>query len=255
MESQEDNTTDDGAKIRSPVEVMRQYIESLPEEISIKEEIMTFQFWKAVRTEFLATLLFVLFGCGSCLTYTSLPPKFLSNFSSFDETSDPTESRGESSFQTIILELKVSLVFGLSAATLIQCMGQVSGCHLTPAITASLLVTRRLTVLRFVLYLFVQCFGSIVASAILYGLLTTEERSHSGLGLTIPAQHLNASQVFGYEFLGTFIVVLTFLVNTDPQRIDAGFKSLSIGIAYFIAHMFAVSNYNDFTYFKSFILI
>ncbi|CAG2169600.1 unnamed protein product, partial [Oppiella nova] len=75
--------------------------------------------------------------------------------------------------------------------------------------------------------------------AILYGLLSPEERSHSGLGLTLPNDHLNASQIFGYEFISTFIVVLAFLANSDPQRSDAGFKSLSIGFAYSVAHLFS----------------
>jgi len=70
MEQQEDNNANDvAAKSRSPVEAMRRYIESLPEEVTVKEEITSYQFWKAVRTEFLATLLFIVFGCGSCSRY------------------------------------------------------------------------------------------------------------------------------------------------------------------------------------------
>ncbi len=236
-----DNANNVAAKSRAPVEVMRRYIESLPEEITFKEEITSYQFWKAVRTEFLATLLFIVFGCGPCLSYASLPPKmsfWSSNTSSIDKSLN--SNLNIESSELIVLEIKVSLVFGLTSATLIQCMGQVSGCHLTPAISLSLLVTRRLTILRCFMYIFAQCFASIVACGILYGLLTSEERLHSGLGLTIPKDHLNASQAFGYEFLATFIVVLAYLVNSDPQRTDAGFKSLSIGFAYSIAHFFSV---------------
>lgn len=249
MDSHEDSNTENNGnnapKNRSAVDAMRRYIESLPEEISLKEEILSFQFWKAVRTEFLATLLYVVLGCGSCLSHSSLPPRFAANasanFSVLEELFDKRQNTEQINFELIILEVKVSLVFGLTSATLIQCMGQVSGCHLTPAITIALLVTRRLSVLRFVLYLFVQCFASIVGSGILYGLLTTEQRSHSGLGLTLPDQQLSASQAFGYEFLATFIVVLAFLANSDQQRTDAGFKSLSIGFAYSVAHLFSVS--------------
>ncbi|XP_054164783.1 aquaporin-like [Oppia nitens] len=234
MESQEVITNNINGNNRSAVEVMRRYIESLPEEISFKEEVSSYQFWKAVRTEFLATLLFIVFTCGSCMSYTSLPPKFMTNVSSIEY-----QNSSETSFEAIVLELKIALVFGLTAATLIQCTGHVSGCHMTPAITLSLLVTRRLTIFRCFLYIIVQCLASVVGSAIIYGLLTSEERLHSGLGLTLPNQNLNATQVFGYEFLSTFIVVLTFLVNSDPQRSDAGFKSLSIGFAYSVAHLFS----------------
>jgi glycerol uptake facilitator-like aquaporin len=254
MDQQQEDNTDNAnnannvaAKSRSPVEVMRRYIESLPEEITFKEEITSYQFWKAVRTEFLATLLFIIFGCGPCLSYASLPPNmsfWSSNTSSIDKSLNSNPSIDSS--ELIVLEIKVSLVFGLTSATLIQCMGQVSGCHLTPAISLSLLVTRRLTILRCLMYIFAQCFASIVACGILYGLLTTEQRLHSGLGLTIPNHLLNASQAFGYEFLATFIVVLAYLVNSDPQRSDAGFKSLSIGFAYSIANFFSVRKSNSF---------
>ena len=47
----------------------------------------------------------------------------------------------------------------------------------------------------------------------------------------------NESQMFIYQFLATLIVVLIYLINTDPRRTDLGFKSLSIGLGYFLAHL------------------
>lgn len=47
----------------------------------------------------------------------------------------------------------------------------------------------------------------------------------------------NASQMFIIQLLATLLIVLTYLVNVDPRRVDLGYKSLSIGLAYFLAHM------------------
>lgn len=51
----------------------------------------------------------------------------------------------------------------------------------------------------------------------------------------------NGSQMFILQLVATLIVVLTYLVNVDPRRDDAGFKSFSIGLAYFVACILTVS--------------
>lgn len=51
----------------------------------------------------------------------------------------------------------------------------------------------------------------------------------------------NASQMFVFQLLATLIIVLSYLVNVDPRRLDLGFKSLSIGLSYFVADITTVS--------------
>ena len=45
-------------------------------------------------------------------------------------------------------DVRVSLAFGLSAATLVQCVGHISGAHLNPATTMAMLVSSTLISLR-----------------------------------------------------------------------------------------------------------
>lgn len=52
----------------------------------------------------------------------------------------------------------------------------------------------------------------------------------------------NWSQMFVFQVLATLLVVLTYLVNVDPRRVDSGFKSLSIGLSYFVACALTVSS-------------
>lgn len=51
----------------------------------------------------------------------------------------------------------------------------------------------------------------------------------------------NSSQMFIFQFLATLLIVLTYLINVDPRRVDLGFKSLSIGLSYFVASALTVS--------------
>lgn len=208
-------TTEPPLTATSPVAVMRRYMDSLPPDMSMKEEVRTSQLWKAVRTEFLATVLLTIFGCGSCWVH-KVPPTDLS----------------------VGLEIKVSLAFGVTVATLVQCLGPVSGGHMNPAVTLSLAVTRHISALRAGLYVVAQCLGGLVGAVILYGLTPEDSRVSAGLGATEPSDNLHLSQVFGLEFLGTLMVVLTVQANVDPMRTDLGFRALSIGLAYTAAHLF-----------------
>ena len=52
---------------------------------------------------------------------------------------------------------------------------------------------------------------------------------------------VSLTQAFGVELLATFLVVFTTLATLDPVREDVGCKALSIGLAYGVGTLFAVS--------------
>ena len=137
-------------------------------------------------------------------------------------------------------ELKVALAFGLAAATLVQCVGHISGAHLNPAVTIAMLVTRNVTVLRAVCYSLAQLIGGIVGAGILYGV--TPREVHGSLGVTKLHPHIGLGQAFGVEFMTTFIVVFTVFANLEPKRSDMGSRSLAIGLSIVLGHLFAVGN-------------
>ncbi|KAF8768105.1 lens fiber major intrinsic protein-like [Argiope bruennichi] len=204
--------------VYSPVETMRRYMESLPQDLTLKEELTDQHFWKAVRTEFLATLLLTVLGCGSCLRWKAPP-------------SDQMTASA--------VELRVALAFGLGVATLVQCVGQVSGGHMNPAVTVALLVTRHISLARSAAYVLAQCLGGLAGAGILYGLTPQGQRLSAGLGATEPADGVAASEAFGIEFMASVVVVITVLSNMDPQRTEMGCKSLSIGFSYVVGHLLA----------------
>uniref|UniRef100_T1J0M7 Aquaporin n=1 Tax=Strigamia maritima TaxID=126957 RepID=T1J0M7_STRMM len=203
--------------VHSPVEVVRRYLDSLPQEIPFKEEVRSFHFWKSVRSEFLATLVIVLLGCGACVHWTPLDNK-------------------NNGANEVVEELKVALAFGVAVGTMVQCMGHISGAHANPAVSVAMLVTRNISVLRASLYIVAQCLGATAGAAILYGL--TPPSLRHGLGVTQLHSRVHPSQAFGVEFMSTLVVVLTVMANVDPQRADMGFKALSIGLAYTGGHLF-----------------
>ena len=186
--------------------------EMAPEKlVSMKEEIKSYQFWKAVRCEFLITLLYVFLGCGSCTVW------------------DPHRPPDE---------VKVALSFGLSVATLVQCVGHISGAHMNPAVTLAMLVTRNVSLLRGGCYMLAQCVGAIAGAGILYGV--TPVASHGTLGTTTVREGVGLGQAFGVEFMITFVMVFTIFANLEPKRADMGSRSLAIGLSVVLGHLFAV---------------
>ena len=62
---------------------------------------------------------------------------------------------------------RIALAFGVTVATLAQSIGHVSGCHINPAVTAGLLVGRKIGLLRAIAYIVAQCFGGAIGAGLL----------------------------------------------------------------------------------------
>ncbi|RWS12254.1 neurogenic protein big brain-like protein [Dinothrombium tinctorium] len=112
---------------------------------SMREEIRTLEFWRAILTECLATFFYVFLVCSVYISWTSSLIAHQPNWT------------------------VMALTNGLAMATLTQCFGHISGAHINPAVTCSFLITRKITPLRAVLYVIAQCGGSIAGAALLYG--------------------------------------------------------------------------------------
>nr|BAG60376.1 unnamed protein product [Homo sapiens] len=160
-------------------------------------------FWRAVVAEFLATTLFVFISIGSALGF-----KY------------PVGNN-----QTAVQDnVKVSLAFGLSIATLAQSVGHISGAHLNPAVTLGLLLS---------------CQISIVATAILSGI--TSSLTGNSLGRNDLADGVNSGQGLGIEIIGTLQLVLCVLATTDRRRRDLGGSApLAIGLSVALGHLLAI---------------
>lgn len=226
--------------------LMRAYLDSLPDRVSTRRELTSFQFWKAARTELAAAFLFFLFTVSSCFSRLELVNSSSSKLSS-------NNSNTETAFA--LLELKSAASVGLSVATLVQCFGHVSGCHLSVAITLGLVVSGRVSTVRLVVYLLAQIIGSLAGGALVYALFGAVPPMAAPVIVESGLNSTTAAQVFGFEFMATFLVVLAYLANADASRMDLGFKALSIGLAYSLAHLFAVSGRGMEVIFVAFCLI
>ncbi|NXL78770.1 AQP1 protein, partial [Leptocoma aspasia] len=163
-------------------------------------------FWRAVVAEFLAMSLFIFISIGSALGFN------------FPVVANKTSTRSQDN-------VKVSLAFGLSIATMAQSVGHISGAHLNPAVTLGLLLSCQISIFKALMYILAQCLGAVVATAILSGL----------------SEGINAGQGLGIEIIATFQLVLCVLATTDRRRNDvSGSAPLAIGLSVALGHLLAI---------------
>ncbi|XP_036359070.1 aquaporin-4-like [Octopus sinensis] len=177
--------------------------------MSLKEDLKSHSFWKAIRCEFLTTLLYTFIGCGSWTLWRQ------------EEKRQIMDER-----RLIEYELKIALTFGLATATLVQCVGHISGAHLNPAVTIAMLVTRNVNVLRAIFYITAQYAGAITGAGILYGL--TPHEAHGQLGVTTVHAETQRSSFWYRIYDNVYYGIYVFFANLDPKRSDMGSRSLSI---------------------------
>ncbi|XP_078087174.1 aquaporin-1a.1 [Mustelus asterias] len=176
-------------------------------------EVQCKSFWRAALAEFLGMTVFIFLSIGSATKWT--PSGFPADL------------------------VQIALTFGLSIATLAQCVGHISGAHLNPAVTLGLLLGCRISLLRAMVYIISQLLGALAASAILLGI--TPKSRNGTLGVNALGEGVTPGQGLGVEIIITFQLVLCVFATTDKRRSDlSGSGPLAIGLSVVIGHLMAI---------------
>ncbi|XP_034066744.1 aquaporin-4 [Gymnodraco acuticeps] len=167
-------------------------------------ELRSRQFWCAILAELLGTMILV-----SAVLGASMP------------------GPGEASTGPLYPAVAV----GVSIIALAHCFGEISGAQVNPAVTLALLATRRLDVLRAVVYIAAQCLGATLGAGALY--LALPVKSTADIFVNRVPIELNAAQALGMEVLCTFQMVFTvFSVEDQRRRESTEPGNLAIGLAH-----------------------
>nr|QKE23041.1 aquaporin 14 [Xiphophorus maculatus] len=168
------------------------------------EELRSRQFWSAVLAELLGTLVLV-----SAVLGASVP--------------GPGEAP--------VGPLYPAVAVGVVIISLAHCFGEISGAQVNPAVTLSLLATRKLDALRGVVYMVAQCLGACVGASALYLALPLKATAEHFVN-RVPAD-LNAAQALCIEVLCTFQMVFTiFSVEEQKRKESVEPGNLAIGLSH-----------------------
>jgi aquaporin Z len=140
----------------------------------------------------------------------------------------------------------IAFAFGLAVLVMVYAIGGISGCHINPAVSISMLAAGKLSLKDTVAYVAVQCVGAIIGAAALYWIATgnpTYSLYSVGLGqngydLASPSGFSMAS-AFVAEVALTFIFLLVIHGSTS-EKAPKGFAGISIGLSLVLIHLVGI---------------
>lgn len=134
----------------------------------------------------------------------------------------------------------VALAFGLVLTALVHVLGPASGCHVNPAVTLGLLLSRRISASEASGYVLAQLTGAVLAAALLWFTVSVGGvRDQTGvLGANGYGEHVNAVGAFTVETVLTFLLVITVLSVADSRF--AHLRGPVVGLAFTAVYLASV---------------
>ena len=168
---------------------------------------------KKYVAELIGTMVLVLLGCGSAV---------------FAGGVADTVGAG-------VGTIGVAMAFGLSVIAMAYTIGNISGCHINPAITLGVWLSGGMKTKRALMYMLFQVVGAILTLLVSTG-------AHGGP--TITGSNSFASDAMGQAFLAeavfTFIFVLVALAATDEKKGAGNLAGLAIGLTLILIHIVCI---------------
>ena len=139
--------------------------------------------------------------------------------------------------------LLTALAFGLTIVAMAYSIGNVSGCHINPAVSLGVLMTGGMKVSEFIQYVIAQCLGALAGSAILKAIFglgnvtdVTKGLGSNGLG----GVNNSAGAGLLVEIVLTFIFVIAILGVTSKKANHGSFAGLVIGLSLVLVHILGI---------------
>ncbi len=139
--------------------------------------------------------------------------------------------------------LLTALAFGLVIVGMAYCVGNISGCHINPAVSLGVLMSGGMKTKDFVGYVIAQCLGALAGAGLLalifkLGGVTDQTGGLGSNGLN----GVNGSAIAGLlvEIVLTFVFVLTILGVTSKKAGHGSFGGLIIGLTLVLVHILGI---------------
>lgn len=166
--------------------------------------------------EFIGTAVLVLFGCGSAAIAGG-----------------------------VLGTLGIALAFGLSVVAMYYVIGNISGCHVNPAVSLAMLINKKMDAKDFICYVIAQILGAIAGIAILYTIMINSglEIDVQGLGAngfdTASSVNLSMIGAIVTEVVLTFVFIFTVLGVTSDEK-KSSVTGIVIGLALALVHIVGI---------------
>lgn len=136
-----------------------------------------------------------------------------------------------------------ALAFGLVIVGMAYCIGNISGCHINPAVSFGMLISGKMKIGEFCAYCIAQVLGAFAGSGILYAIFTLGgvEDKTGGFGANgVAGVNGSLAAALIVEVVLTFIFVITILGVTSEKAKHGSFGGLIIGLTLTLVHIFGI---------------
>ncbi len=130
--------------------------------------------------------------------------------------------------------LAVAIVFGLVIVAMAYSIGNVSGCHINPAVSLAMLISGKMTAADFIGYIVAQFAGAIAGAAAMIPFLGSD----CGFGANALFEG-SVGKSFAIEVILTFIFVLAILGVTSKVE-NSSVAGLVIGLSLTLVHILGI---------------
>lgn len=176
---------------------------------------------KKYIAEFIGTFTLTLFGCGSAALSGGIDGK--------------------------LGILGISMAFGLSIVAMAYAIGDISGCHINPAVSLAMLISKKLDVKDFVGYIVAQVLGGVAAAGVLSFIINSSANLGSVAEVGLGQNGFGSASYVGLSMGGAIVVeiILTFVFLLTILGVTAKAKTgtvagLVIGLCLAFVHILGI---------------
>lgn len=139
--------------------------------------------------------------------------------------------------------LVTSLAFGLSIVAMAYVIGDVSGCHLNPAVSLAMLLQKKQTPKDFCFYVLAQVLGALAGTTILFAILSETNMGTMALGANgfgeLSTTNISLLGALITEVVLTFVFIYTILGVTSDEKYSK-VAGIVIGLSLTFIHLLGI---------------
>ena len=168
--------------------------------------------------ELIGTMVLVLFGCGSAAIAGS-----------------------------VLGNLGIALAFGLSIVAMAYVIGDISGCHINPAVSIGMWIDGRMDAKDLILYIVFQCIGAINGIALMAAIINSAPSLGGYMTTGLGANGFGSASSVGLDVVGAIIVeiILTFVfvftvLGVTKKAENGAVAGIVIGLTLAFVHIMGI---------------
>lgn len=135
------------------------------------------------------------------------------------------------------------IAFGLAIVASAYAIGNISGCHVNPAVSLAMLINKKLSVKDFFGYVIAQILGAFAGSGVLYAIFKATKIGTEALGAngyaSLSATEITLWGAILVEIILTCVFILTIL-NVTSDESKGNIAGIVIGLTLMFVHILGI---------------